>query len=67
MWAHTYTEDKLRFCMRAKSRLVTKGITQVHDVGCPKTTSPTPASAPVKIFVVIPDELGLLFFHLGVS
>ena len=31
------------------------------------TTSPTPASAPVKMLVVVANELGLPVFHLDVS
>ena len=47
--------------------MVAKGFTQILNVDCHDTTSPTPASAPVKIRVVAANELGLPGFDLDVS
>ena len=47
-WVHTYKGDEYGNVIKAKSRLVAKGFTQVQDVDYHETTSPTPASAPVK-------------------
>ena len=47
--------------------MVAKGFTQVQDVDYHETTSPTPASAPVKMIAVIANEKGLPVFHLDVS
>ena len=66
-WVHTYKGDEYGNFIKAKSRLVAKGFTQVQDVDYHETTSPTPASAPVKTIPVIANELGLPVFHLDVS
>ena len=47
--------------------MVAKGFTQVQDVDYHETTSPTPASAPVKLIAAIANEKGLPVFHLDVS
>ena len=47
--------------------MVAKGFTQISNVDYHETTSPTPASAPVKIIAVDANELGLPVFHLDVS
>ena len=52
--------------MRTKSRLVAKGFTQVQDVDYHET-SPTTASAPVKMLATVANELDLSVFHLDVS
>ena len=49
------------------SRVVAKGFTQVQDVDYHETTSPTPASTPVKMITAIANEKGLPVFHLDVS
>ena len=54
-------------CLKTKSRVVAKGFTQVQDVDYHETTSPTPASAPVKMTAAIANEKGLPVFHLDVS
>ena len=66
-WVHTYKGDGHRNCLKTKSRVVAKGFTQVQDVDYHETTFPTPASAPVKMIVVIANEKGLPVFHLDVS
>ena len=66
-WVHKYKGDELGFCVKTKLRLVAKGFPQVQDVDYHETTSPTPASAPVKMLAVVPNELGLPVFHLDVS
>ena len=64
---HTYKGDGHENCLKTKSRVVAKGFTQVQDVGYHETTSPTPASAPVKMIAAIANEKGLPVFHLDVS
>lgn len=64
---YTYKGDEFVYFIKTKSRLVTKGFAQVHDVDYHDTTSLTPVSAPVKNITEIANELGLLVFHLDVS
>ena len=66
-WVHTYQGDGHGNSLKTKSRVVAKGFTQVQDVDYHETTSPTPASAPVKVIVAIANEKGLPVFHLDVS
>ena len=66
-WVHTYKGDGHGNCLKTKSRVIAKGFTQVQDVDYHETTSPTPASAPVKIIAAIANEKGLPVFHLEVS
>ena len=66
-WVHTYKGDGHGKCLKIKSRVVAKGFTQVQDVDYHETTSPTPASAPVKMIAAIANEKGLPVFHLDVS
>ena len=47
--------------------MVAKGFTQVQDVDCHETTSPTPTPAPVKMIAAIANEKDLPVFHLDVS
>ena len=51
-WVHTYKGDGHGNCLKTKSRVVAKGFTQVQDVDYHETTSPTPASAPVKMIAL---------------
>ena len=44
-----------------------KGFSQIANSDFYETTSPTPASAPVKMIAVIANEKGLPVFHLDVS
>ena len=53
--------------VKTKSRMVAKGFTQMSNVDYHETTSPTPASAPVKNIAVDANELDLPVFHLDVS
>ena len=55
-WVHTYKGGGHENCLETKSRVVSKGFTQVHDVEYHNTTSPTPASAPVKMIAAIANE-----------
>ena len=48
-WVHSYKSDELGNYVKTKSRMVAKGFTQMLNVDYHDTTSPTPASAPVKI------------------
>ena len=66
-WVHTYKGDGHGNCLKTKSRVVAKGFTQVQDVDYHKTTSPTPASPPVKMIAAIANEKDLSVFHLDVS
>ena len=66
MGAHV-KDDGHRSCLKPKSRVVAKGFTKVQDVDYHEATSPTPASAPVKMIAAIANEKGLPFFHLDVS
>ena len=66
-WVHSYKSDELGNFVKTKSRLVAKGFTQMPNINYYETTSPTPASAPVKITAVAANELGLPVFHLHVS
>ena len=66
-WVHTYKGDGHGNCLKTKSRVVPKGFTQVQDVDYHETTSPTPASAPLKMIAAIANEKGLPVFHLDVS
>ena len=50
-----------------ESGVVAKGLTRVQDVGSHETTTPTPASAPVKMIAAIANEQGLSVIHLHVS
>ena len=47
--------------------MVAKGFTQVQDVDYHETTSPTPASAPVRMIAAITNEKGFPVFYLDVS
>ena len=66
-WVHTFKGDELSNCVKTKSRLVAKGFSQIANIDYHETTSPTPASAPVKMIAVIANEKGLPVFHLDVS
>ena len=66
-WVHTYKGDVHGNCLKTKSRVVAKGFTQVQDVDYHETTSPTSASAPVKMIAAIANEKGLPVFYLEVS
>ena len=66
-WVHTYKGDGHGNRLKTKSRVVAKGFTQVQDVDQHETTSPMPASAPVKMIAVIANEKGLPVFYLEVS
>ena len=65
-WVHTYKGDRYKYCLKTKSRVVAKGLTQVQYVDYHETTSPTPASAPVKMIATIANRKGLPVFHLDV-
>ena len=54
-------------CLKTRSRVVAKGLTQVQDVDYHETKSPTLTSAPVKMIAAIANEIGLPVFHLDVS
>ena len=64
---HTYKSDGHGNSLTTKPRVVAKGLTQVQDVDYHETTSPTPASAPVKMITAITNEKSLPVFHLDVS
>ncbi|CAM9432429.1 unnamed protein product [Ascophyllum nodosum] len=64
-WVHTYKGDGHGKCLKTKSRVAAKGFTQVQDVDYHETTSPTPASALVKVIATIANEKGLPVFHLA--
>ena len=64
---HTCKGDGHGNCLKTKSRVIAKGLTQVQDVSYHETTSPTPASGPVKMIAAIANEKGLPVFHFGVS
>ena len=66
-WVHTYKGDGHGNCLKTKSRVVAKGFTQVQEVDYHERTSPTPASAPVKMIAAIANKKGLPVFHLDVS
>ena len=66
-WVHSYKSDELGYYVKTKSRIVAKGFTQMTNVDYHETTSPTPASAPVKIIAVAANKLGLPVLHLDVS
>ena len=66
-WVHMYKGDGHENCLKTKSRVVAKGFTQVQVVDYHKTTSPTSASAPVKMIAAIANEKGLPVFRLDVS
>ena len=53
--------------MKTKSRLVAEGFSQVAGVDYNETTSPTPATAPVKMIAAVADEKDLPVYHLDVS
>ena len=55
-WMHTYKGDGHGNCLKTKSRVVAKGFTEVRDVDDHETTSPTPASAPMKMIAAIANE-----------
>ena len=65
-WVHTYKGDGHGSCLKTKSGVVTKGPTQVQDIDYHETTSPTLASASVKMIASIANEKGLPVFHLHV-
>ena len=66
-WAHTYKADEQGYCVKAKSRLVAKGFSQVAGVDYNETTYLTPAVAPVKMITAVTNEKGLPVNHLDVS
>ena len=66
-WVRTYKSDGHRNFLETKSRVVAKGFTQVRDVDYHETTSPTPASALVKMIAAVANEKGLPVFHHFVS
>ena len=66
-WVHNDKGDYQRHCVKTKSRLVAKGFSQVTGIDFNETTSPTPASAPVKMIAVIANEKRLPINHLDVS
>ena len=66
-WVYTYKNGGHGNCFKLKSRVAAKGFTQVQDIDYHETTSPTPASAPVKMIAAIANEKGFFVFHLDVS
>ena len=66
-WVHTYKGDGHGDGLKTESRVAAKEFTQVQDVDYHETTSPMPASAPVKMIAAIANEKGLPVFHLDVS
>ncbi|CAM9559144.1 unnamed protein product [Ascophyllum nodosum] len=67
-WVHTYKSDGHGNCLKTKSRGVAKRFAQVQDIDYYETTSPTPASASVKIIAaMIANEKYLPVFHLDMS
>ena len=63
-WVHTCKGDGHGNCLKTRSRVVAKRFTQVQDVDYHETTSPAPASAPVKMIAAIANEKGCPFFTL---
>ena len=65
-WVYTYKGEGHGNCLKTKFRVVAKGFTQLQDVDQLETTSPTPASAPVKMIAAIANEKSLPVFYLEV-
>ena len=65
-WVHTCKGDGHENCLKTNPEWL-RGFTQAHDVDYHETTSPTPASAPVKMIAAIANEKGLPAFHLDLS
>ena len=63
-WVHTHKGDRHGNCLKTKSRVVAKGFTQVQDIDYHETTSPTPASTPVKMIAAIANDKICPFFSL---
>ena len=52
-WVHTYKGDEEGYCVKTKSRLVTKGFSQMAGVDYNETTFPTPGAVPVKMIAAV--------------
>ena len=68
-WVHNCKCDEWGNNVKSqtKSRMVAKMFTEMPNVDYHETTSPKPASNPVKIIAVAGNELDLPVFHFDVS
>ena len=66
-WVRSCETDDRGNVIKPKSRMVTRGYDQIHNVYFSETFAPTPSAASVKIAVAVANEKGWLLRHLDVK
>ena len=66
-WVFSHKTDKDGIIAKTKARLVTRGFSQVQDVGYFQTFTPTPSSASITFLAAVANEQDLKIFYLDVG